>query len=94
MFSLLSSLRYLNKALSQLAAGGGSQCNPLSVAAFTTLLAAPGPCEQQNAADNMMNLAKSLKNNAALIALTQVFAQQPRNTVSSAHHNNLPSSHN
>ena len=32
----------------------------------------------------MMTLAKSLKNNAKMIALTQIFAQQPRNTVSSA----------
>jgi len=66
-----------------LAAGGGGQCNPLSVAAFSTLLAAPGPCEQQNAADNMMTLAKTLTNNTRLIALTQIFAQQPRNTPTS-----------
>ena len=65
----------------QLTAGGGQQCNPVSVAAFSTLLAAPGPCEQQNAADNMIDLAKTLKNNANMIQLTQIFAQQPRNTV-------------
>ncbi|KAF8892066.1 hypothetical protein BD779DRAFT_1610249 [Infundibulicybe gibba] len=65
------------------AAGGGQQCNQLSVAAFSTLLAAPGPCEQQNAADNMIDLAKTLNNSANMIALTQVFAQQPRNTPTS-----------
>lgn len=66
-----------------LAAGGGQQCNPVSVAAFSTLLAAPGPCEQQNAADKMIDLAKQLGNNAQMISLAQVFAQQPRNTPSS-----------
>jgi len=45
------------------------------------LLAAPGPCEQQDAADKMIDLAKTLGNNAQMISLTQIFAQQPRNTV-------------
>ncbi|KAG8772215.1 hypothetical protein FRC19_005734, partial [Serendipita sp. 401] len=63
-----------------LAAGGGQRCNPLSVAAFSTLLAAPGPCEQQDAADNMIDLARQLDNNAEMIRLTQIFRQQPRNT--------------
>jgi hypothetical protein len=62
-----------------LAAGGGQQCNPLSVAAFSTLLAAPGPCAQQDAADNMIDLARTLANNAEMIRLTQIFRQQPRN---------------
>lgn len=66
-----------------LAAGGGQQCNPQSVASFTTLLAAAGPCEQQNQADKMVDLAKTLQNNSEMIALTQIFAQQPRNTPSS-----------
>lgn len=65
-----------------LAAGGGQQCNPLSIAAFTTLLAAAGPCDQQNAADNMMDLGKKL-NSAQMITLTQIFTQQPRNTPNS-----------
>ncbi|KIK09012.1 hypothetical protein K443DRAFT_672054 [Laccaria amethystina LaAM-08-1] len=65
-----------------LAAGGGQQCNPLSIAAFSTLLAAAGPCEQQNAADNMMDLGKKL-NSAQMITLTQIFTQQPRNTPNS-----------
>lgn len=65
-----------------LAAGGGQQCNPLSVAAFTTLLAAAGSCEQQDAADNMMDLGKKL-NSAQVITLTQIFTQQPRNTPNS-----------
>jgi hypothetical protein len=64
-----------------LAAGGGQQCNPVSVKAFSTLLAAPGPCEQQNAADDMIDLAKQLNNNAEMIRLTQLFRQQPRNAV-------------
>jgi len=51
------------------------------VASFGTLLAAPGPCEQQNAADNMIDLAKTLNNNANMIKLAQIFAQQPRNSV-------------
>lgn len=63
-------------------AGGGTQCNPISVTAFTTLLAAAGPCDQQNAADQMVNLAKQLNNDASMIQLAQIFCQQPRNTVS------------
>ncbi|KAG6866557.1 hypothetical protein C0991_002042 [Blastosporella zonata] len=66
-----------------LAAGGGEQCNPVSVTAFSTLLAAPGPCEQQNAADQMIDLAKQLNSDADMIRLTQIFVQQPRNTPSS-----------
>lgn len=66
----------------QLAAGGADKCNPISVTAFTTLLAAAGPCEQQNAADSMIDLAKSLNNDPTMIKLSQIFAQQPRNTVS------------
>jgi len=58
-------------------------CNPTSVTAFTTLLAAAGPCEQQNAADQMVDLAKQLNNDAQMIKLAQIFSQQPRNTPSS-----------
>jgi hypothetical protein len=65
------------------AAGGGTQCNPISVAAFSTLLAAPGDCAQQNAADSMIDLAKKLNNDPKMIALAQVFAQQPRNSPNS-----------
>lgn len=65
------------------AAGGGLQCNPVSVTAFTTLLAAAGPCDQQNSADAMIDLAKTLKSDPTMITLTQIFAQQPRNTPSS-----------
>jgi len=63
-----------------LTAGGGEKCNPLSVAAFDTLLAGAGACDQQNAADNMIDLAKTLSNNSQLIALTQIFTEQPRNS--------------
>jgi len=66
-----------------LAAGGAQQCNPVSVTAFTTLLAAAGPCEQQDAADKMIDLAKTLDNDADTIKLAQIFAQQPRNTPNS-----------
>lgn len=75
-------MKPLTRTFSQLAAGGGQQCNPLSIAAFSTLLAAPGPCEQQDAADNMIDLGKTLTNNSEVIRLTQIFAQQPRNTAS------------
>lgn len=65
-----------------LAAGGGQECNPASIAAFSTLLAAPGPCDQQNAADALVDLSKKLKS-SQMIALSQIFAQQPRNTPNS-----------
>jgi len=65
-----------------LAAGGAQQCNPLSITAFTTLLAAAGPCEQQDAADKMMDLAKQLKSDD-MIRFTQIFVQQPRNSPNS-----------
>jgi hypothetical protein len=63
------------------AAGGAGQCSTISVNAFTTLLAAAGPCDQQNAADTMVTLAKTLSNNADVIKFAQIFAQQPRNSV-------------
>jgi hypothetical protein len=66
-----------------LAAGGGQKCNPVSITAFTTLLAAAGPCEQQNAADSMIDLAKSLNNDPTMIKFAQLFAQQPRNSPNS-----------
>ncbi|KAF9462879.1 hypothetical protein BDZ94DRAFT_654465 [Collybia nuda] len=66
-----------------IAAGGAQRCNPVSVAAFSTLLAAPGPCEQQKAADNMIDLAKTLGGDADMIRLAQIFTQQPRNTPTS-----------
>lgn len=66
-----------------LTAGGADQCNPLSVSSFTTLLAAAGPCEQQDSADQMVDLAKTLNNDADMIKFAQIFAQQPRNSVRS-----------
>lgn len=62
-------------------AGGGQQCNTVSQNAFMTLLAAGGNCDQQNAADGMVNLAKQLNNDADMIRLAQIFVQQPRNAV-------------
>ncbi|KAJ3866988.1 hypothetical protein EV359DRAFT_35435 [Lentinula novae-zelandiae] len=64
-------------------AGGGSQCNPIAVTAASTLLAAAGNCDQQNSADAMITLAKTLDSNADMISLAQVFAQQPRNSPNS-----------
>lgn len=65
---------------SQLAAGGADKCNPQSQASFSTLLAAAGPCDQQNAGDAMIDLAKTLNNDPDMIKFTQIFVQQPRNT--------------
>ena len=67
----------------QLAAGGAQQCNPISQQAFTSLLAAGGNCDQQDAADSMIDLAKQLNNDADMIRLAQIFVQQPRNAVRS-----------
>lgn len=52
------------------------------MASFSTLLAGAGPCEQQDAADQMIDLAKQLDDNAQMIELARIFRQQPRNTVS------------
>ncbi|KAF9052237.1 hypothetical protein BDZ89DRAFT_1056587 [Hymenopellis radicata] len=62
-----------------IAAGGAAQCNPISQTAFTSLLAAGGNCDQQNAADSMIDLAKTLGGDAEMIRLSQLFVQQPRN---------------
>ncbi|KAI0351921.1 hypothetical protein OH77DRAFT_1523808 [Trametes cingulata] len=64
-------------------AGGGEQCSNISVTAFSTLLAAAGPCDQQNSADAMIDLAKQLNNDPDMIKFAQIFAQQPRNTPTS-----------
>lgn len=66
-----------------LATGGADKCNPLSINAFSALLAGGGACDQQDAADAMMDLAKTLKNNQDLVSLTQIFIQQPRNSPNS-----------
>ncbi|EIW58815.1 uncharacterized protein TRAVEDRAFT_149253 [Trametes versicolor FP-101664 SS1] len=65
------------------AAGGADQCSNISVTAFSTLLAAAGPCDQQNSADAMITLAKTLNNDPDMIKFAQIFAQQPRNTPTS-----------
>lgn len=66
-----------------IAAGGGQACNPVSVTAFSNLLAGAGPCAQQDSGDAMIDLAKQLGNDAEMIRLTQIFVQQPRNTPNS-----------
>ncbi|KAI0294067.1 hypothetical protein B0F90DRAFT_1641311 [Multifurca ochricompacta] len=60
-------------------AGGANKCNTVSQAAFQTLLAAGANCDQQNAADQMVDLAKTLNNDPNMIRLAQIFVQQPRN---------------
>ena len=62
------------------AAGGADKCGTTSQTAFMTLLAGAGDCDQQNAADSMVDLAKTLNSDAKMISLAQVFAQQPRNS--------------
>jgi hypothetical protein len=63
------------------AAGGAEKCNEIAVTAAGTLLAAPPPCAQQDSADAMITLAKTLDNDAEMIRLAQIFRQQPRNAV-------------
>ncbi|QRV82908.1 hypothetical protein RhiJN_10924 [Ceratobasidium sp. AG-Ba] len=60
-------------------AAGGKNCNDIAVTAAGTLLAAPPPCAQQDSADAMITLAKSLDNDPDMIRLAQIFRQQPRN---------------
>ncbi|PPQ87231.1 hypothetical protein CVT25_004081 [Psilocybe cyanescens] len=61
---------------------GGTQdkCSGVAVPAFTSLLEAGGVCDQQNAADAMIDLAKQLGNDPEMIRLAQIFVQQPRNS--------------
>ncbi|TDL21027.1 hypothetical protein BD410DRAFT_868416, partial [Rickenella mellea] len=58
--------------------GGGSKCGDIRQKAASTLLAAGKNCDQQDAADDMVDLSKTLKN-ANMIRLAQLFVQQPRN---------------
>ncbi|TFY83494.1 hypothetical protein EWM64_g513 [Hericium alpestre] len=60
-------------------AGGADKCGTVSQNAFQTLLAAGKNCDQQDAADAMVDLAKQLNNDPDMIRLAQIFAQQPRN---------------
>jgi hypothetical protein len=95
VFAQVSALPILEKRIAQvidqstakwetacLAAGGSERCNPLSIKAFDTLLANAGDCDQQDQADDMVDLGKSL-NSVDVISLSQVFAQQPRNSPNS-----------
>ncbi|KII84968.1 hypothetical protein PLICRDRAFT_57463 [Plicaturopsis crispa FD-325 SS-3] len=60
-------------------AGGADKCGTISQTAFTTLLAAGKNCDQQDAADQMVDLAKTLNNDPDMIKFAQLFVQQPRN---------------
>lgn len=62
------------------AAGGGEKCGPTSQTASMALLASASDCDQQQAADSMIDLAKSLNNDSKMISLAQVFVQQPRDS--------------
>ncbi|KAJ3562585.1 hypothetical protein NP233_g9478 [Leucocoprinus birnbaumii] len=62
-------------------AGGDPQCNIIAVKAAATLLANAGPCDQQDSADAMIDLAKTLNNDPEMIRLAQLFVQQPRNAI-------------
>lgn len=70
------------EAACRTASNNSPQCNTISVNAFSTLLAAAGPCDQQNAADTMVDFAKTLSGDTSeVVRLAQIFAQQPRNSV-------------
>jgi len=60
-----------------------AKCNPLSINGFSALLAGGAAYDQQDAADAMIDLAKTLNNNQDMIKLTQIFVQQPRNSPNS-----------
>ncbi|KAF8889440.1 hypothetical protein CPB84DRAFT_1683958 [Gymnopilus junonius] len=66
------------------AGGSANACSNVAVPAFTSLLEQGGVCDQQNAADNMIDLAKQLGNDPDMIRLAQIFVQQPRNSPDSA----------
>jgi len=61
-------------------AGGGQKCNEIAVPAAAQLLAAGDACAQQDAGDQMIDLAKTLNNDPEMVRLTQIFVQQPRNS--------------
>jgi len=61
------------------AGGSANTCSNVAVPAFTSLLEQGGVCDQQNAADDMIDLAKQLGNDANMTRLAQIFVQQPRN---------------
>lgn len=79
--SLAHHYRLLDLTRSQTKAGGADKCQPISQVAFTSLLAAGKNCDQQDAADSMIDLAKTLSSDAEMIRLAQIFVQQPRNAV-------------
>ncbi|KAI0313310.1 hypothetical protein OF83DRAFT_1142091 [Amylostereum chailletii] len=56
-------------------AGGGSQCNNLAVIASGSLSSFSPICAQQDAADNMVDLAKQL-NDPDTLSLAQIYVQQ------------------
>ena len=62
-------------------AGGGAWCRSISGPAALTLRSVNSICDQQDAADMMVNLAKTLHNSTDMIRLAQIFVQQPRNSV-------------
>jgi len=63
-------------------AGGSLECLALASSADISLTASAGPCDQQNAADSLMTLTKTLGKPTTLFDYTQLFLQQPRDTSS------------
>ncbi|KAI0033388.1 hypothetical protein K488DRAFT_47862 [Vararia minispora EC-137] len=64
------------------AANGGGQCTNIAVTAAATLLAAAANCDQQDSADQMVDLGKQL-NSQSMVTAAQIFVQQPRNSPNS-----------
>lgn len=64
----------------QVATGGGLACNNLAEAAFRALLAEAGDCDQQHAADLMIDMAHQLSttttSNSEMIRYATLYAQQ------------------
>ncbi|KAI0314244.1 hypothetical protein OF83DRAFT_1046657, partial [Amylostereum chailletii] len=59
-------------------AGGGAECSIIAKDAFDApLFSAADPCTQQDIADGMIDLAKDLNNDSAIIEFAQLFVQQP-----------------
>lgn len=59
---------------------GGQYCVELAYYGVQALGATAPVCDQQAVADSMLNFTKSLPNQAQLLHLTRIYAQQPRSS--------------
>ncbi|KIM30462.1 hypothetical protein M408DRAFT_285970 [Serendipita vermifera MAFF 305830] len=59
---------------------GGQYCVELAYKGVSALGANAAVCAQQDIADTMIDFAKTLTNNTALISQTRIYAQQPRSS--------------